>query len=289
VNSQFDFAVAYRIYPKLAASSEGLPYCENKFRLAEACLRSFRLSLGPLRPKIWVLLDSCPATYQDLFLKYFDANQIVLLPFDGIGNRGSFDKQIDILLEQRVSEFVYFSEDDYFYVPNQFEHMLNFLRRYEDAEFVSPFDHLDCYTLPFHNFSKHLRFAANHHWRTAASTCLTFLTTRNTLRSTENIFRSYAHKNYDASLWISLTKHASPLFRARDHDERIWLWKIVAKSWLHGWRQILFGRRHRLWVPVPGIATHLDAHALSPGIDWRALMHQQADAASGFDSLLRVS
>lgn len=289
MTSQFDFAIAYRLCPKLAASSQGLPYCENKLRLAEACLRSFRLSLGSLRPKIWVLLDSCPTSYRDLFLKYFDANQVVLLPFDDIGNRGSFNQQIDILLEQRISETVYFAEDDYFYVPNQFEQMLNFLHRCEDAAFISPFDHLDCYTLPFHNFPKQLRFAANHHWRTAASTCLTFLTTRNTLRKTEHIFRTYARTNSDASLWISLTKHASPFFRAHDRDERIWLSKIVAKSWLHGWQQILFGSRYHLWVPVPGIATHLDSHALSPGIDWRGLMHQQAQAASGFDSLLRVS
>jgi hypothetical protein len=40
------------------------------------------------------------------------------------------------------------------------------------------------------------------------------------------------------------------------------------------WRQILFGRKRQLWIPVPGIATHLDSKALSPNVDWRALMEQ---------------
>jgi hypothetical protein len=32
-----------------------------------------------------------------------------------------------------------------------------------------------------------------------------------------------------------------------------------------------------LWVPVPAIATHLDARALSPNFDWHALMNEEAE------------
>jgi hypothetical protein len=52
-----------------------------------------------------------------------------------------------------------------------------------------------------------------------------------------------------------------------------WLAKIVAKAWLYGWAEILFGKRIKLWVPVPAIATHLDTRALSPNVDWIALMN----------------
>jgi hypothetical protein len=52
-----------------------------------------------------------------------------------------------------------------------------------------------------------------------------------------------------------------------------WLAKIVAKAWLYDWAQILFGKRVTLWVPVPAIATHLDTRALSPNVDWAALMN----------------
>jgi hypothetical protein len=50
--------------------------------------------------------------------------------------------------------------------------------------------------------------------------------------------------------------------------------KVLLKSWLYCWRQILFGRRWKLWVPIPAVATHLSAQCLSPNIDWRALMEQ---------------
>ena len=29
-------------------------------------------------------------------------------------------------------------------------------------------------------------------------------------------------------------------------------------SWARYWKQILFGQRYRLWVPVPSIATHME-------------------------------
>ena len=85
------------------------------------------------------------------------------------------------------------------------------------------------------------------------------------------MFRSYVRGNNDCALWLSLTKHRMfnplpcPLF-ARG----LFYWKILVKAWLYGWRQILFGRKMKLWVPVPGIATHLDSNSLSPGVDWLA-------------------
>ena len=44
--------------------------------------------------------------------------------------------------------------------------------------------------------------------------------------------------------------------------------KMIAKAWLYGWPQILFGKRVKLWAPVPALATHLDVRALSPAVDW---------------------
>ena len=140
-----------------------------------------------------------------------------LISLDGIGNLATFAKQIEILLEQRESDLVYFAEDDYFYLPNQFHLMLDFLSANSDVHFVSPFDHLDCYTLELHNEPKWLRVHGSRHWRTAASTCLTFLTRKETLAKYETVFRSYAHGNNDCALWLSLTKHRvfNPLAGAR--------------------------------------------------------------------------
>ena len=118
--SSYDIAIAYRIYPKVAKPALGLPFSDNKLRLSEICLRSFKQSLGSLRAKIWVLLDQCPEDYADLFLKYFSREDLSLIRLPGIGNQATFGKQIDILLQQTDSNLVYFAEDDYVYLPDQF-------------------------------------------------------------------------------------------------------------------------------------------------------------------------
>lgn len=283
---RYDLAIAYRIYPKVAKPALGLPFSDDKLRMSEVCLRSFKESLGDLRVKIWVLLDGCSPEYQDLFRKYFEADDLVLIPTDSVGNQATFSRQIDILLAQQASDLVYFAEDDYFYLPGQFPRMVEFMRLHEDADFASPFDHLDCYTLDIHRFPKSLRVSANHHWRTAASTCLTFLTRQETLRKCEPVFRTFCRRNDDCSLWLSLTKHSlcSPARFVRYLFGQRMLARIVAKSWIYCWQQILFGKRRRLWIPVPGIATHMDSHALSPTIDWAALMKAQGEFPEGVET-----
>jgi hypothetical protein len=278
--SHYDIAIAYRIYPKVAKSALGLPFSDDKLRLSEICLRSLKESLGGLRAKLWVLLDGCGEDYADLFLKYFDPQDLELLRLPAVGNQATFGKQIDILLEQTASDFVYFAEDDYVYLPNEFSRMLEFLRAYKDVDVVSPYDHLDCYTLQIHQFAKHVRVHDGHHWRSAASTCLTFLTRKQTLQRHRYIFRSYCWRNYDCSLWLSLTKYSifSPVEFLRFAVREPLFAKIIAKAWLYGWPQIFLGRRVNLWVPVPGLATHLDRQALSPAVDWVTIMHRLGEA-----------
>jgi len=277
--TNYDLAVAYRIYPKVAKPAVGLPFSDDKLRLSEICLRSFKESLKGLRVKVWVLLDGCPEVYAQLFARYFDSEDLVLVRLPGIGNLPTFGKQIDILLGQNDSRLVYFAEDDYFYLPNQFHRMMDFLRAYDDVDFISPYDHPDCYTLEIHRYPKWLRVHSGNHWRTAASTCLTFLTRKQTLLHNETIFRSYCHHNYDCSLWLALTKFSifNPFQFLRFAIQQPLLARIVAKAWLYGWFQILFGQQMKLWVPVPGIATHLDGRALSPNVDWGALMNQEME------------
>jgi hypothetical protein len=278
-DSRCNLAIAYRIYPAVSKAAMGLPFSKDKYLLSEVCLRSLKESLGRSRAKIWVLLDGCPPEYEALFRKYFAPEDLSLIALDHIGNRATFSKQIEILLEQQEAEFVYFAEDDYFYLPNQFHLMLDFLNANPDVHFVSPYDHLDCYTLELHTGPKWVKADGAHHWRTAASTCLTFLTRRETLAKYETVFRTYVHGNNDCALWLSLTKHRifNPLAAARYFFRGFFYWKILARAWLYGWRQILFGRKLQLWVPIPGIATHLDINALSPSIDWRALMQETVE------------
>ena len=276
--ASYDLAVAYRIYPKVSQPALGLPFSDDKLRLAEICLRSFKQSLQGLRVKIWAIPDGCPESFADLFRKYFDPEDLVLVPLPAVGNHATFGKQIDILLSQTDSDFVYFAEDDYVYLPGQFRRMISFMNAGNHVDFITPYDHLDCYTLEIHRRPKWLRVHSGQHWRTAASTCLTFLTRKKTLASNERNFRTYCRRNYDSSLWLSMTKFSifNPVQTLRFALTELWLAKVVIKAWLYGWVQILFGKRVMLWVPVPAIATHLDIRALSPNFDWPALINEQA-------------
>jgi hypothetical protein len=273
---RYELAVAYRIYPRVSRPALDLGLGDDKYCLSEACLRSFKDSLGGLRVKIWAILDGCPPAYEALFRKYFDDSQLAVVKLEGVGNQRTFAKQIEMLLDQSDAELVYFAEDDYFYLADQFSSMIEFLRTDPEVDFLSPFDHLDCYHLALHRTPKWIRTYAGRHWRTASSTCLTFLTRKATLAKYRAVFHSYVHGNFDSSLWLSLTKQRvrNPLFLVRSLLVGSFDWKIIVKAWLYCWRQILLGKKVKLWVPVPGIATHLDAHSLSPGIDWQHLILQ---------------
>ena len=193
---------------------------------------------------------------------------------DALGNHATFARQIDILLGQEDAPLVYFAEDDYFYLPNKFRLMVDFLKAHADVDFISPFDHLDCYTTDLHHTPKWIRPHGDRHWRTAASTCLTFLTRKEVLARCESVFRSYARGNFDCAIWLSLTKQRvlNPLALARYLVRGEFYWRVLVKSWIFSPWQILFGRRFKLWVPIPGIGTHLDRKALSPAVDWIELI-----------------
>ncbi len=278
-SKKYDLAVAYRICPHVSNAAIGLPFCEDKYQMSEACLRSFVDSLGSLRVKMWAVLDGCPPQYEELFRRHVASEDLVVLHFDRIGNGATFDKQLDILLGQTDADAVYFAEDDYFYLPSGLPRMLRCLAEEKDVDFISPYDHLDCYILPLHTSREWIKVSASHHWKTTASTCLTFLTTQQTLAECEAVFRSYAKGNDDCSIWLSLTKRRvlNPFAFGQYVIRRLVGWTKVPKAWLYGWRQILFGKKRMLWVPIPGIATHMSRDLLSPNVDWQARMQGRVE------------
>jgi GT2 family glycosyltransferase len=271
--AKYDLAIAYRIYPKV--SKVPPVFADDKFKLSELCLKSFKDSLGELNVKIWVILDNCPAEYKNLFLKYFNADSLEFIDLPGVGNPGSFGKQVEVLMFQDDSDYIYFAEDDYFYLPNLFHEMLNYLKSNRDVHFITPYDHPDYYENFLHKYKSEIRPFGFRHWRTGATTTMTFLTSKEILNITKKTFITYKAKNYDTSLWLGLTKYRllNPLnfFKYLFFDRS--MLKIFVKGWLFGWAQLLFGRKWKLWVPIPTIATHMDDKHLAPSIDWFSLFN----------------
>jgi len=286
-DGSYDLCVAYRIYPKVTKPAQNLPFGDDKLRQAEICLRSFKNSLGLLRVKVWAILDGCPGEFRSLFERHFAPQDLIFVEVGGVGNRATYGKQLDILTAQDDAEFVYFAEDDYLYLPGQFPLLLKFLRDGEDVDFLTPYDHPDCYSSDLHNEPKWMKVFEGHHWRTASSTCLTFLTRKSTLIKHGRVFRTYCSRNDDCAMWLSLTKSRvfDPLAILRYFARRESYRKAPLKAWLFCWRQILLGKKARLWLPVPGVATHLSTGLLSPGFDWLTFMRSEGSRTEVLQAL----
>lgn len=263
-----DLVVAYRVYP--GVSKVPPVFYNDKYKLARLCLESFKESLRDLDVEIYAILDSCPEEYARLFEEYFPNTHFIRL--DDAGNQATFKCQIEVLLKQKESDIIYFAEDDYFYLPDRFREMLKFLEE-DDVHFITPYDHLDYYNHPLHKHERYTRKCGNIEWRTVASTCLTFLTTKKVLKETENIMETYVKGNFDASLWISLTKiNTNPINALKALD----MIPIIGAAWIYCWKQILFGKRYLLWAPRPSIATHMENTKIAPSVDWENIIMEKA-------------
>jgi len=276
----WDLAVAYRIYPGI-----GRPppcYGDDKLMLSDFCLRSFKQAMEGVKAKIWVLLDGCPPTYRRLFERMFPEGNLVIQELPGVGNLPTFGRQIELLTEQADADWVYFAEDDYFYFPGAFAEMLRQLQRQDGPDFVTPYDHLDYYTSPIHEAYSKPRPAKDRVWRPAGSSCLTFMTGRETLRQTAPLFRSYCRGNTDLALWLSVTRHPTlfPPGALRVARRQPGLLRFLAQSWWFHPGQNARGKRWTLAAPVPTMAAHMERHYLPPGLAWDQIFSEAASAWS---------
>jgi GT2 family glycosyltransferase len=270
VSKSYDLVIAYRIYPGISK----IPpvFSDNKLKLSELCLISFKEALNNLNFKIYAILDNCPVEFNELFKYYLPKDNLEIISLPKTGNAGTFGLQLQLLLEQNHSDYLYFAEDDYFYLPNAFHEMLSYIKN-DDVDFVSPYDHPDYYNLELHNYKYQTKKTSNIEWRTSGSTCMTFLTKKSTLEKTQKLFRTYTRNNYDASIWLALTRERindiSFLFR-EGLKNKLYL-RILLKAFFFSPLRFFYGKRWKLWSPVPSLATHMDSEHLAPAIDWNKL------------------
>jgi hypothetical protein len=260
-----DLAIAYRVYPGVSRTPAA--WSDDKFKLFAYCLSSFKQSLGPLRIKIWALLDGCPPSYEALFRQHFNSDELIVMNLDRLGNQATFAMQINLLSQQTEAQLVYFAEDDYIYAPGALVEMVEFVRGNPDAHFVTAYDHSGNYDLPIYRERHLIRPFAGRHWRTSTATCLTFLATRASLLRARRTFATYERRNDDGSLWMSITRKLG-LFNFPVYGRDRSMFKLWLKAWYWGWPQIFFGGSLRLWSPIPSLATHLESTCLAPTIDW---------------------
>ena len=229
---------------------------------------SMRKALNGLKYRIIFIIDGCPDSYVVAIREFFPEGEF--LSVSSIGNQATYGMQVDILSKVEDSEFVYFSEDDYIYAPHAFVAMMDWLRATGDS-FATALDHPDRYVADAEIFPSKVGVSEYCHWRETWSTCLTFMTRPDVLRREIKVMRFFANFRDEGPQWEMLTKqHVFNLKLIL-----LCVWRLIKKrplgdemyalsAWKHNTLQILFGRRYRLWSPLPTQAVHLADRSLPP-------------------------
>lgn len=249
-----EIAIAYRVYPGI--SKTPLVFSDDKLALTRFGLESLNAALFGVRVSMLAILDGCPDSYVELVNELFPGPDTTIIRPDREGNFATFRMQADWLIEQDV-ETVFFAEDDYYYRANTFSKMLDFLASEGDVDFVTPYEHPDYYKHPMHNHKRQRRSHLGQEWQRVSSTCLTFLTTRETLRRSWPIMSNYSRGVRDSVVWNALTRFPPSPSRAG----------IFLKTMRDLPRQLLTGPTYQLWCPTPGFATHLESKHIAPGFE----------------------
>ncbi|MCL5789183.1 MAG: hypothetical protein M1290_01805 [Candidatus Thermoplasmatota archaeon] len=252
--------IAYRVYPSFSKYADKT-FFNTKYEMFRTALSTFVKSLEGTDYFIHFIMDSCPSDYLSYIETILPPARFKIESHENAGNRLTFLMQIDTLLKQNHSQYIYFAEDDYIYSPSSMIKMINAMEKIH-VDFVSPYDHPDLYsntncTEGFkynHNYKTRVFYIEGFHFRTTSSTTLTFLTTVETLKRTQKTFKLF--KRYqlfgrifpqDYEMWLSLThmKHKSLSFA---HTGAMYFSLFPQ----------FFRKKYTLITPIPGFAFHLN-------------------------------
>jgi hypothetical protein len=282
--SKYDFAVAYRVYPKMGRQAIPI-FKDDKFLLTRVAFKSFVQSMKGFRVKLWLLLDTCPPAYEEFFRAQWSGDSLTIINFQNKGNGGTFQEQISILTANEVADLYCVLEDDYFYLPDCFKRIHELFLNHPEIDYVTPYDHLEYYVSRHQEMSHDvLEDTAMPVWRTVPSTTCSFITRLPALRDNTHAFRSYGRPflfNFgtDGTMWLAITKHR--IYNPVRFLQWLKTAKYVAWSWFTAWTlcasDIIFKPRRKLWAPIPSLALHLVYSYLPPGIDWNALLQKAVD------------
>jgi len=271
---KYDLAIAHRVCPVLAKTAS---HFDDKLKMIEATTASLASALEGIRGKVTIILDGCGKEYKELFDKSFaplgNAYRVIETP--KIGNLSTYNKQLEVLLDDAAAaEFLYFSEDDYIYRKDAFVAMMDFLRR-DGVDFVTPLDHPDRYSLKVPGSRRsEIRVSDFCHWREVGTTCCTFMTKSHTLVETQKLLADYGRGSGDSGMWLRLTK--DNMFAFKDTVGAMWRYLtgrrttaeglefVTLAAWKYYKWKLPFGKRYRLWGPIPSLAVHLCKPSLPP-------------------------
>lgn len=234
----------YRLYP--VEQHKRRPPYHSKIRSLRSAAQSLVLAGGE-RLHLLVDSDALPEEYAAVIPARLDVT-IELL--GGLGNVGSYRRQMELARSFPPDDLVYLSEDDYLYRPEAFSALVAAAAELPHVDYFSLYDHPDRYTRDDDarlRGGKQLWVAGSQHWRWVESACMTYGARVHTLLA-------------DAAL------HDRFATRGDYPDDRL-MWRRLQGVGPGKWG----APRRRLASAVPSLATHMDEEFLAPVIDWRAV------------------
>lgn len=212
----------------------------------EACFRNLlhTVRLHPLgdRVRITIIYDGTIEELKSDFVVGYCANPslgIDVRLIRGGSDKASFLTTLAAARDAAIpdGDLIYFLENDYMHQPGWVAKVFELYDCGLAFDYASLYDHRDKYHLPMYaDLRSRLVYSPSHHWRTAPSTCASFIVERSVFRQDLDVLGS------------GLTDHY-----------------FFSK---------LTGERGRvLLTAVPGLSTHAMAHYLSPTVDWGKLVY----------------
>jgi hypothetical protein len=137
--------------------------------------------------------------------------------------------------EMGPDDLVYFMENDYLHVPGWLDRVAEFDAAGIAYDYLSLYDHMDKYILPMYaGLQSSIVVTPRLHWRSAPSTCGTFIQTRQCFLA--------------------------------DFDD--WMAEVAD---YYMFARLVGEKGRKLYTPMPGLATHCMEGYLSPVVDWAAI------------------
>lgn len=187
-----------------------------------------------------VMYDSSLEDLQTDFMAPFIANEqlgIRLQFIKGGSDRNSFLITMGLAKSLQIpdTDLLYFLENDYVHQHGWVSKLFELYRSGLRFDIVSLYDHKDKYFSPLYtDLTARLHVTNTHHWRTAPSSCASFIMSKSSLE-----------RDYD-------------ILTAGETD-------------YHFFTKLVQGRGRVLLTPIPGLSTHSMEGYLSPTVDWAAL------------------
>lgn len=184
--------VYYKVSDALSTNPSPI-FTDNKRELVKHCLKSFVKAYEDVKPKVIFIVDNSPEDYMNMI----DS----ICPFQAdyhLTNLGNFEaSRYQYKLAKDQDEDILFQEDDYTYLPNIGQKMVDGLN---ELGLVSPYDHPNFYKdNVMHSELVKLKLIGSTHWRTTERNTMTFAIKNDIFKRNYEIFDKYG--NWDSDVW----------------------------------------------------------------------------------------